>query len=1062
MKHVRIIRIISFCVAVVSLTFVGLADSVNAYSDAFDEQVGDLADNATVLQQTVTGTVTDAQTGEPLPGVSILIQGTGQGAATDFEGDYSLEVPGPDAVLVFSFIGYGSQEITVGDRESIDVTLEPVALRMDEMVVVGYGTVQRRDLTGSVDRIDAEQFRDQSITDVSEMLTGTIAGFNANQSSSASGGASFEIRGPNSLTAGTTPLIVLDGVIYRGSLRDINPADIESVDILKDASSAAVYGARAASGVVLITTTKGHIGRPTVNFSSKIGRVETTTDHYKFQGPDEYIAFRQNYFRGQHLGRPNWYWNKPDNLPEGVTVQDWRAQDENPLPDDTREWMSRMNFFPLEMEMYEKYLATGEYLDWGDLVYPTGLRQEADLSIAGGTENARYYWSVGYVDNEGVRLGDQFSAIRTRLNVDFDVVDWLSGGVNVQYSDRDESTIPASRGQTHNSSPFARLYDEDGNPEWAPHGYAVAPSPVINTLAAERDRKINNLFGSLYLEAVLPFEINLRTSVQPRYQSLRDYQFWGTNTRTGGESVSGGRADRRDFSRFDWMLTNMVTWDREFGIHRFNVTLVHEAEENREWDSFQRNTTFLPSPALGYHGLQFGTNPTLETEDERTTGDAMLARLNYNLLGRYLFTASIRRDGYSAFGQENPRATFPAGAFAWQISDESFFDVDMINNLKLRLSWGVNGNRDIGAYSSLSQLGSRLYYDGTRVNVGVTTSTLANRGLMWEQTEAFNLGLDIGLLENRIDLTLDYYDMTTTNLLVDRSLPMLTGFENVTTNIGELGNKGFEMTLRTVNVTSQNLNWRSTLNFSLNRNEIKSLFGEFGTYRLLGQDFEGEVPDFDNQWFPGRSIDAVWDYDITGMWQMEEVDEAAAYGLQPGDIKARDVDGNGTYEALDDKVFIGHTEPRFRIGFRNQVDFLQNFSASIFIRADLGHIRPFPDAIHRHSTYDRRNESPTPYWTEENRSNEWPRTAQLDGPYGGGVMMYKDASFVRIQDFMLSYTLPSALTQQLQLQNLRIYGSVRNLYSFDNWPGWDPESWTSGGTNIELPRTFTLGLNLSI
>lgn len=1008
------------------------------------------ASPAELLGQEVQGTVIDSETEEPIPGVNVVVDETTIGTTTDLDGEYELELPSDDVVLVFSFVGYVTQEIPVDGREEIDVALEEDVAGLEEVMVVGYGTVERTDLTGSVDRMDAERLRDQSVTDVSEMLSGTIAGFNATQGTSASGGASFEVRGQNSLSAGTEPMIVLDGMIFNGNLRDINPNDVESIDVLKDASSAAVYGARAASGVVLITTTRGEAGTPTVNFDSRMGVAETTTDHYKWRGPEDYIQMRQDFYRSQHLDRPNYYWNHPDDLPDGVTQEEWHELNPSPLSDPEEEWISRMNFFPLEAELYRE----GETFDWGEFLYPRAVRQEVDLSISGGTDDVQYYWSAGYTDNEGVRLGDQFSAIRTRLNLDFEPIDWLSLGVNAQYANRDESSITAGFGYT--MSPFSRLYDEEGNVEWYPHGYSVATSPVVNTLSADRDRKLNSMFGEAFGEVSLPYGIAHRVAFQPRYEFIRDYQFWGPETITGGRNVEGGRADRTDAQEFDWMLTNMMTWDREVGIHHFDVTLVHEVEELRTRNSFMQNTTFRPSPVLGYSGLQFGDSPDVNTNDTKVTGDAMMARLNYTLLDRYLFTASIRRDGYSAFGQENPRATFPAAAFSWHLSEESFFDVDWVNHLALRLSWGVNGNRDIGAYSSMAQLGSNMYYDGSNIQMGVYTSTLQNPALRWEETESINIGLDVGLIENRVDLTLDYYESTTSNLLVNRTLPRTTGYQNVTTNIGELANRGFEMTVHTVNATSSDFMWRSNLNLSLNRNKIESLFGDMGTYTLLGEEHEGELPDFDNEWFPGYSIDAVWDYDIVGIWQMDEEAEADEYGLQPGDIKAVDVNGDGDFDEEIDKQFIGHTEPRFRIGFGNEVDY-GNFSASVFIRSDLGHIRPFSHAIHESSTYDRRNVEPIPYWTEENESNEWPRLSQNHDVYGGGIMMYKDASFVRIQDVTLSYTLPSEITDWMQMQSLRVYGSIRNLYSFDSWPGWDPESGLT-----PMPRTFSLGLNLTI
>lgn len=302
-----------------------------------------------------------------------------------------------------------------------------------------------------------------------------------------------------------------------------------------------------------------------------------------------------------------------------------------------------------------------------------------------------------------------------------------------------------------------------------------------------------------------------------------------------------------------------------------------------------------------------------------------------------MLTASIRRDGYSAFGQDKPRAVFPAAAIAWQISEESFFNVDWMNQLKLRLSWGINGNRDIGAYAALAQLDRNLYSDGSRVLTGVFNTSLANPGLAWEQTESYNLGLDVALFEDRINASIDVYDMSTTNLLMNRNLPQITGYENVTTNLGELENRGFEFTLNTSNVSSSNFSWGSDFVFSLNRNKIKRLFGDFGEYTLVSETFEGELPDFGNEWFPGHPIDAVWDYDIIGVWQTDEAEQAAVYGARPGDYKAVDVNGDGNYTEVADKQFIGYRQPRFRLGLRNEISY-KNFSASMFIRSDLGHI----------------------------------------------------------------------------------------------------------------------------
>ncbi|MEX2404349.1 MAG: SusC/RagA family TonB-linked outer membrane protein, partial [Balneolales bacterium] len=685
-----------------------------------------------IVQEQVRGTVTDAGTGETLPGVNVVLEGTSTGTTTDLNGEYNLEVADSDAVLVFSYVGYATQEIIVGDQDALDVSMEADFASMDEMVVVGYGTVKKSDLTGSVQRMNSETFQSQNMTQLTDMLTGTIAGFNANQATSAAGGSSIEIRGPNSLTGGTEPLVVLDGVIYNGSLRDINPNDIETIDILKDASSAAVFGAKAASGVILVTTSRGERGAPTINLSTSVSGSEVGNKNIRPLTGEGYTEFRRDLLILENSSRPNYYYHNPAELSGEVSLEEWRGYSSNPEADNTREWLNRLLFTTPEIQNY----MDGRSENWYDRVIQSGIRQNYDLSLSGGTEDVRYYWSLGYTDNEGIIAGDEFSATRSRLNIDADAADFLKIGLNSQFSVRDESAVTANLGGMLNSSPYGMAFDEEGNLNWFPNDQLQTSNPLVNYLYQDRDMKINSFFGSLYAEISLPFGINHRVSFQPRFETFREYDYWSPLTMAGGRDVSDGRAERTDFTRFEWMVDNLLKWDREFGGHRFDVTLLHSVENNRSWNSFMQNVTFSPSPALGYSGMQFGNNPLIETEDTKVTGDALMGRVNYTLLNKYLFTASVRRDGYSAFGQDKPRAIFPAAAFAWQISEERFFNVDWMNQLKLRLSWGINGNRDIGAYSALAQLDGNQYSDGSRVLAGVYNTSLANPCLAWVQTES--------------------------------------------------------------------------------------------------------------------------------------------------------------------------------------------------------------------------------------------------------------------------------------------------------------------------------------
>lgn len=999
----------------------------------------------------VTGTVTDQVSNEPLIGVSIKVKDRNLSTSTDAEGNFVINASDGE-ILQFSYIGYKDIEVTVTGT-SLNVSMEEDRAQLDEVVVVGYGTQKRSDLTGSIQRVSGETFENQPVTQIGEMLSGTVAGFYGTQGASADGGGSMEVRGTTSLTGGTTPLVVLDGVIYSGSLADINPNDIESIDVLKDASSAAVFGAKAASGVVMVTTKKGKSGKPMINFTAKTGVSSLSNDKFGPLDAKGYENFRRDFFRTKGTGLPDWYWNDPNDLPEGVTIEQWRNASSNPHADNTLEYLGRLNFFETEVEQY----LAGQTTDWQDQVFHSGINQDYDVSIGGGADNYNYYWSLGYVDNEGIILGDEFNAIRSRLNVDFKVNEWLNVGTNAQLSVRDESTVPAAIGDIKSMGPYSKVYEDDGSIKWYPNDY-YHTNPLINHLLQDRLNKTTSFFASVYGNLTLPYGFNFRVSFQPRLSYGKNYNFWGPGTIVGESDHIDGYGRRDDSSLSAWMIDNILTWKREFGIHDFDVTLLYNAEQTKTYLSRADNETFLPNQQLIYHGLQFGSKPFLNNNDTEAGGNAMMARVNYSLLDRYLFTASVRRDGYSAFGIANNKATFPAAAFAWVVSEEDFFpENSVLNRLKLRLSWGINGNRDIGIYAALAQIATNLYYDGSNLQMGLYNNTLANPGLRWEKTEAYNVGFDIGLLDNKIDLSIDLYDMTTTDLLMARQLPEITGFNQITANLGELANRGIDIALNTTNIENENLTWRSNFVFSLNRNKIESLFGEFEDVEVNGQLVRRELPDYTNQWFPGKAIDAVWEYDVTGVWQLHEAEEAAKFGMLPGDYKSTDVDGNYAYDALIDKSFIGYTKPRVRLGLRNDVSFLEHFSASVFLRADLGHIANFAHALHESTEYDRRGIWNVPYWTPTNGNNEYARTSEVHGAYDGGLRIFKPRSFVRVQDVSLSYTMPSKVVESVGAKGIRIFASARNLFTFTDWPGYDPES---GDT--PMPMTYTLGVNLTL
>ena len=1013
-------------------------------------------------ETTVKGKVVSSDN-QPLPGVTIVVKGTSAGTISDVDGNYVLPNIPNDAILVFSFVGMHTQEIIVGNQRVINVVLEEEAIGLDEVIAIGYGTVKRSDLTGSVSRIGSDQISKLAATQITESLSGTVAGLYSPQGSTAAGGGSMEIRGPSSISAIASPLVVLDGVVYPGSLKDINSNDIESIDVLKDASSAAIFGSRAAAGVIIVTSKRGRSGKPTINLTTRVGISEPTKNVYPYgMGPndnpmDYFNMQRDNLWQRSNGNLPYYYYWRPEDLPDNISMSEWLGYVENPHSDPLTEWFNRMNIWPIERE---NYLA-GKTTNFYDLVIGTGLRQDYNVSVSGATENINYYWSLGYQNNEGIVKGDQFSAMRSRINLDLKITDWLKVGTNTQFSYRDEGGVQTNLRELAYMSPYGSMWEDDGSVRWYPNDYSAARNPLLNYYGTDQMLDINSLFSIVYAEFKLPLGITYRVSYQPNISITKEANYYSTNTFTGKTTYTGGYGYRYHTNTFEWMFDNLIKWNGSFGVHDFDVTLLANAEKANSWTSRLYANNFSPNENLTYHALQFGANQSLTSNDTQSTGDALMARLNYTLLDKYLFTASVRRDGYSAFGQLNPRATFPAFAFAWRISEESFYPSNsFMNRLKMRLSWGENGNREIGAYSALAQMGSRRYYTGSSIQTGVYNTTLANPNLRWERTESFNIGLDVGLLNNRIDITVDMYDATTGDLLLNRQLPKITGFESIMSNLGRLGNRGIEATINTVNINRPDFSWNTSLVFSINRNKIKELWGDQGDFKLLNSEQNGELPDFQNKWFPGQALDVVWDYDRLAIWQLDEAEEAAKYLLEPGDYKVADVNGDFALTNFEDKKFIGFTKPRHRWGLTNDFTFFKNLTASIFIRADLGHIRAMP-VTNSKDTYDRRNDWNWGHWSPENPDSEF---AKIDYPdnlsrYGGGIGIYKPTGFIRVQDINISYNVPdNVLHKLLSIQSMRVSVSGRNALTFTNWPGFDPET----GATTPLPRSVTFGIDITL
>lgn len=1006
----------------------------------------------------ITGIVTDANN-LPVPGVSVLVKGTSNGTSTDTDGSYTLHDVPENGILVFSLIGYNEQEIPVtNQKQTINVTLIEETTGLDEVVVIGYGTQAKKDVTGAISQVKAADLADQHPNSVSDILRGNVPGVNVAFSASPKGGNNddLQVRGRASLTAGRTPLLVVDGVIYPGQLSDINPSDIETIDILKDASSAAVYGAKAASGVVLITTKRGISDKPTITLNTTVGvATKEVTEHvYDATG---FVDWRTDVLKSMNSDFNTYEFDDPRSLPADISMDDWFAYDGSPTTSDPVEvWLRRLKMFPVEIENYK----TGGGTDWEDLVYQNGLRQDHTLAISGRKPDLNYYLSMGYTDNNGLTVGDHYNNMRGRVNLEAKAADFVSIGMNLQYAIRDESSIPVNFGAVRNASPLGEMHNDDGTLRESPNDDpGNNPNPFRDYTFRERFQKYNTLFSSLYLKGNLPFGFSYQVNFTPTYDQGRHYNFYPIEH--PNYTARGGYASRIEITKHGWQLDNVLNWKKTFNdIHSFDVTLLANAEKLQRSESEMRNEGFDPNDNLGWHNMGGGIKPIQLTDDTKTTGDALMARLNYSLMQRYMITATVRRDGYSAFGQRNPRATFPSVAFAWTFSEEKFNKPDWFNYGKLRLSYGSVGNRDIDGYLALSDLNTSkyLYVDETGEAYPISilyVNRMSNPDLRWERTSSMNIGLDFSIFNDRLSGSIDVYDKRTSDLLLLRALPDVTGFFNVASNLGGVTNKGLEIALSSLNMERENFSWRSSATFSLNRNKITHLFGAVNQL-----DDEGNVigtienDDPGNGWFIGQDINVIWDLKVLGVWQENEAEEAAKYGVKPGDFRLEDVDGD--YKFTDaDRQFLGSRSPQFTASLRNEFTFLKNFDFSFSMYSYWGAMTDYNEAKHNSGFPDRQNSYIIPYWTPNNPINDHARLFSSNG--GASFSVYRKTSFIRLDNVSLAYTVPSPIVQKAGISNLRLFATMQNAAVFSpDWIYWDPQN------KNPTPRYTTFGLNITL
>jgi TonB-linked SusC/RagA family outer membrane protein len=993
-------------------------------------------------QRIVSGTVTDVSDGTAMAGVNVVIKGTTIGALTDINGKYSFSVPDQSAILVFSFIGYGNIEVTVGGRTIIDVALTSITQSLDEVIVVGYGTQKKSDLTGSVTRVTLDEKAGLANTNLSQALSGASAGVNVQGSGLAGSEPSLSIRGQTSLSANDQPLIVLDGIIYNGSISDINVSDVESIDILKDASAAAVYGSRSANGVMLITTKKGKSEEPIVSFNMYYGYQDMTNNPMKVMNAQQYAVRLTDYYYQQDLY--TWYKTNPTSA-AGKPVR--------PDISDRTIVAARLR----TQEERDNYLA-GTEINWVDEVTRLAPIQNYNINLSGKGNRSSYFVSGSYTNEEGILLNDKFSRLTLHSNIESKVTDWFTLGLITSYSYRDYSGLPAGMGDARACSPLANNKIGQSNYDMYLTGEAYMPYPLNNLYITNSDIR-NSLFivgsGKITIPWIkgLTYDFNYSNT----YSNRNNNTFWPVTVPDGSGNKGQGRKDPSE--ERNWIVNNIVTYLRTFGDHQVNATLLY-SRESRNANSSRLNATGFDNPVLGYNNMGLGTVVTVSSNAWEENSLSYMARLNYSFKNRYLLTATIRRDGFSGFGPNSKFANFPSVSVGWVLSDESFMKgLDWLY-MKLRTSYGENGNQGIGRYSSFSRMTADAYVYGSSTEIAVYPSTLGNADLAWEKTASLNVGLDFGLFDRRISGSLDLYKARTKDVLVSRALPPTTGYPSVWTNIGAIDNKGIEVELNTVNLTGK-FGWESNFIFSLNRDKISKLYGG------------ASDKDIGNSWFVGEPISAIYDYQMAGgLWTENELYAGNTYAnWYPGQFKYVDQNQDGVIEPNSDRTIVGYRTPSYRFSINNTFSY-KNFSFSFFLNSIQGGKKFYlmdnagvTNVAWRSDDVLRINASAVrPYWTPDNGVNN------ATGVYNSPAVtsgIYQSRSFVRLQDVSFSYKFGSDLLKTLKLDACQFYVAAKNPYIWTKFSGWDPEvvGWnaTDGNTNTNTPlmRNVTAGFRVT-
>ncbi|OQP40027.1 SusC/RagA family protein [Niastella yeongjuensis] len=987
----------------------------------------------------VTGKITD-NGGNPLQGVTVQVKGSKVVTASNADGSFTINAPSGSSVLVFSSVGFTAKEVALENKGQLAIILSAADNSMDQVVVIGYGAVKRKDVTGAVTGINEKEIKSRPVDNALQAMQGKVAGVDIGSNERPGQVGTINIRGVRSLTASNTPLYVVDGIpLMTGGIEYINPNDIESIDVLKDASATAIYGSRGANGVVIVTTKQGKAGKTNLNLNVST-TAEKLIDRQEQMNSSDYITFRR------------WarYYQNPSANPRG----------DNPnMAFDKTIFLATSD--PSAWANIAKGWATGTWdgskvgtTDWMGMVTQTGITKNLNLSVSGGSEKAKMYASFGYLDNSGTTKGQGYTRYTANVNTDINATKWFQFGANltVSYSIQEfgQSKIGATTVSSSNSLyesaralfPYAVPYDSLGNRIYNPGGDIswknVADEWNLNQDQRTTLRAFGSLYGQVDFGAIVPAlkDLKYRLNFGPDISTYRDGTYVDANSVISSGSNSASLNKQMTYS---YTLDHLLYYNKSFGAHDLGLTLLYSQTK------FSRDSSFISANGIAFGSQKWNALSKNYIPAANLTGYAggltesqlqsFMARINYSLNDKYLLTVSARRDGASMLAEGHKYSWFPSMALAWRMNNEDFLqNATWVNDLKLRFGVGVTGNSAINPYATQGAT-IPLFYPFTTTTTVVTPGTIppatfANSTLGWEKTTQYNLGIDFAVLNRRISGSLDIYKSKTTDLLMQMSVPSVNGFTNTYSNIGETSNKGFDFSLTTVNISTRNLSWTTNASISWQKDKITTLAN-------------GKQDDINNNWFIGQSIGMIYGYQSAGLWHTEDADTYKAYNTKgktsftPGSARPLDVNGDTLIDANHDRVLIGHSRPRWIVGMTNTLAY-KNFEFSIFIYGRLGY------------TYNYGGETETArgvqrqinYYNENNTNAEFQKPFYSEGsgdPYYV-IFGYRNGSFLKIRNISLGYNLSGKALKTSAIQNLKAYVQVVNpgmIFSKIDWLDMD-------------------------